>query len=164
MMRSAALLAVLLALTMCGPLPSPPPPSGAAAPVTADLLAMEEEAHRLVNRHRSRLGLPPLAYDPRLAEIARRHSVEMAARRRPFGHDGFDERAAEVQQIFAIRSMAENVAFDTEQPAAEHVVQNWLASPGHRANIEGRFSVTGIGAGRAPDGRYYFTQIFVITR
>jgi len=59
--------------------------------------------------------------------------------------------------------MAENVAYDSRSGdrLAARVVDDWLASSRHRENIEGDFTDTGIGAARAQDGLYYFTQIFV---
>ena len=47
--------------------------------------------------------------------------------------------------------------------SARLVVEGWIASAGHRQNIEGDFTLTGIGAAAGRDGTRYFTQIFVKT-
>ena len=124
---------------------------------------MEGEILTLVNRHRSQRGLRPLANDPRVAEIARRHSAAMSGRR-GIDHDGFDSRAAEIGRFLPLRGMAENVALDSRPDPARSAVKGWLGSPGHLQNIEGDFDVTGIGVVRGADGVNYFTQIFVTTR
>lgn len=88
----------------------------------------------------------------------------MAAGSRPFGHGGFDQRAAEVRALTPARSLAENVAFDGRAGTtlAAGIAAGWFASPGHRRNIEGDFDLTGIGAARASDGVTHLTQVFVL--
>jgi uncharacterized protein YkwD len=87
----------------------------------------------------------------------------MASGNRPFGHDGFEERARAVGALMTVRSMAENVAYDSRDGSrlASQVVEGWIASAGHRENIEGAYTHTGIGVARGRDGVRYFTQIFV---
>ena len=76
-----------------------------------------------------------------------------------FGHDGFDDRIEVIIQVEGkLRASGENVA--SGHMSATEVVEGWLNSPGHRRNIEGIFSHTGIGLARASDGHIYFTQIF----
>jgi uncharacterized protein YkwD len=146
-------------------LPSTRDPAPADPAPASSENALESQMHELVNRRRTSRGLAPLQWHPRLAEIARGHSRAMAEGRRGFGHDGFDERGSAVGQILSIRAMAENVAYDsrTGPDLAERVLEGWIASSGHRRNIEGDFTVTGIGAARGSDGVRYFTQIFVKT-
>lgn len=167
--RFGLLLGLLLA--GCTPRPGLPPresgPPDArtppeASPATA--LAVEAEVHRRIHEHRASRGLAPLAYDERVAEIARRHSRAMAERRVPLGHDGFDERAEAIGSLFPIRSMAENVAYDGRPDVAARAVEGWIRSSGHRANLEGAFDVTGVGVARSADGTHYFTQLFVARR
>ena len=55
--------------------------------------------------------------------------------------------------------IAENVAIG--YPDAETVVEGWMASKGHRANILERDVVeTGIGIARSPAGGVYYCQVF----
>lgn len=160
------LLGMLLAGCLAATVPSQVPlPSGAAPPAApAPDAAVEAEVHARINQHRSTRGLAALAYDERVASIARSHSRAMAEGRLPFGHDRFEQREAEITRLLAIRSMAENVAYDSRPSTAARAVEGWLASPGHRANIEGAFQATGVGVARAPDGTYFLTQIFVSHR
>jgi len=47
------------------------------------------------------------------------------------------------------------------QDPATHAVQGWLSSPAHRHNLEGPFTLTGIGVARNARGEVVFTQIFL---
>jgi uncharacterized protein YkwD len=124
--------------------------------------SFEGEIHERVNRHRIASGLPPLTSDPRLDAIARAHSESMAQGRRPFGHDGFDDRVAAARTTVGVNRMAENVAWNDfpRADAPRRVVEGWLGSPGHRRNIDERaFTLTGIGVASS-GGRWYVTQLY----
>ena len=162
--RRLPVLALALALAGCAAAQAPAAPPAPRAP-DAEVQALERRAAELANAYRVRLGLRPLAYDPRIAEIARGHSAGMAAGRVPFGHGGFDARVAELRALLPLTGVAENVAFrgPPEPALADSVFQGWVDSPGHRENLEGPYDRTGIGVALAPRGVAYFTQIFVRT-
>lgn len=106
---------------------------------------LEKQMLDLVNQERQAAGLNPLAPDPELTEVARRHSADMFARGY-FAHDTpegitpFERmRAADVRFITA----GENLALAPTLPLAHNGLMN---SPGHRANIlRGTFGRVGIG-------------------
>jgi len=150
-------LCALLVLACAGGGARPP------APATTEYRDLEQSVVRLVNAYRVRRHLRSLVADTALARIARDHSVEMAARRVSFGHDGFDDRAKEAERRFDYSEIAENVALN-DYPRSRTVtvaVDGWLGSPHHRENIEGNFDRTGVGVARARDGTWYYTQIFI---
>jgi uncharacterized protein YkwD len=122
---------------------------------------MEWAFHQAINAHRANSGLPPLAFDNQLADLARAHSRDMASGAVEFGHDGFDERwkALEGRRF---SSFAENVATNnySRDATVQRAVTGLLNSPGHRKNIDGQFSVTGVGVAVTPAGDWYFTQLF----
>ncbi len=128
---------------------------------------LEHYIHRLVNDHRGSLGLKPLAFSPEIAEIARRHSQNMAAGRVEYGHGGIESRRHAVRSFIRQKGNAENVHTIRNHPSpaviGQEAVADWLDSPGHRRHIEGDYHLTGIGVARAADGRYYLTQFFVRT-
>jgi uncharacterized protein YkwD len=109
----------------------------------------------LLNFERKRHGLPPLRANGLLELIATGHSADMVARRF-FDHvspDGIDpEGRARVAGWRA--GIGENIAWGTEgqgSPAA--IVNGWMHSPGHRANIlkpEYREIGIGISVGDGP--------------
>jgi uncharacterized protein YkwD len=106
---------------------------------------LEAKMLALVNQERATAGLRPLAPDPELTEVARRHSADMFARGY-FAHDtpeGLDPfarmRAAGVSYLTA----GENLALAPTLQVAHNGLMN---SPGHRANIlHAQFGRLGIG-------------------
>ncbi|HEX9423818.1 MAG TPA: CvpA family protein [Pyrinomonadaceae bacterium] len=106
---------------------------------------LEARMLELVNQERVAAGLKPLAPDPELTEVARRHSVDMFARSyfahdTPEGRDPFDRmRAANVRFLTA----GENLAL---APTVQVAHRGLMNSPGHRANIlYPQFGRVGIG-------------------
>ena len=133
-----------------------------ARPLTPDGLAGTAAAViDLTNRERTRHGLPPLSADPPLTTAAQAHSADMVARSfyahtAPDGSEPWDRAAAAGSTR---RSIGENIACGQRSPA--EVVEGWMNSPGHRANIL-KPGFTHIGIGFAGGGRAgtYWTQLF----
>jgi len=106
---------------------------------------LEKQMLDLVNQERVANGLQPLAPDPELTEVARRHSMDMFVRGY-FAHDTpegltpFDRmKEAKVQFLIA----GENLALAPTLSIAHRGLMN---SPGHRANIlRPQFGRVGIG-------------------
>ncbi|NIK73629.1 uncharacterized protein YkwD [Thermonema lapsum] len=122
---------------------------------------IEQEVLRRVNAHRASLGKPALQNDAVLYEQAHAHARNMAEGKTAFGHDGFEHRVRMVSRRRTIKSMAENVAYleNSIPHLANEAVASWLASPGHRENIEGDFTHTAIAVYRL-HGYTYFVQLF----
>jgi uncharacterized protein YkwD len=117
---------------------------------------VEAEVHRLVNEHRTGMGLPALEWNEIIANECRQHSVEMA-NARTINHDGFNERINKIGETISWSWAGENVAYNY---SAQGAVTAWLNSPGHKSNIESNSNLTGVGV--AYDGNtIYFTQIFI---
>jgi len=113
-----------------------------------------------VNAYRAKRHLPPLKLSNALSQEAAKHSRDMASHVVPFGHAGFNGRIKRLyKQISGCRGGAENVAF--WRIGAKKLVDGWIASPGHRRNIEGNFNLTGIGIAHGKKGWAYYTQIFL---
>jgi uncharacterized protein YkwD len=121
--------------------------------------AFDYEVFQLVNAHRQSIGKPPLEMIQVIWQQANNHSRDMAAAIVPFGHDGFDSRVAAIWSALGYAGVAsENVAKGFT--SAEAVVNAWLGSSGHRANIESNATRTGISAVQSSAGTWFFTQIF----
>ncbi|MEU3980695.1 CAP domain-containing protein [Streptomyces sp. NPDC026672] len=133
-----------------------------ARPLTPDALARTcAEVVDLTNRERRAAGLPPLAVDPLLTAAAQAHSADMVARdfyahTSPEGSQPWDRAAAAGSRR---RTIGENIACGQRSPA--EVVDGWMNSPGHRANIL-KPDFTHIGIGFVGGGRAgtYWTQLF----
>ncbi|MER7518327.1 sigma-70 family RNA polymerase sigma factor [Streptomyces sp. NPDC126499] len=113
----------------------------------------------LVNTERARAGCGPLTENGLLTQAAQGHSDDMAARNF-FDHtdpdgDGPDERVTATGYRWS--TYGENIAKGQRTPA--QVMDSWMNSPGHRANILNcDFREIGIGIHTA--GGPYWTQVF----
>jgi uncharacterized protein YkwD len=86
----------------------------------------------------------------------------MARNGNKISHRDFKERAEDIKSEIRYRRVAENVAANAGYgDPAQQAVEGWKTSPGHRKNMLGDFSLTGIGIAQSSDGTYFFTQIFV---
>lgn len=121
----------------------------------------EETVFAQINDYRISKGLNTLAVDERLVEQARIHSKNMGQGTVAFGHQGFQERIKAA--AIPYKSAAENVAYNNYSDPASAAVEGWIASEGHRRNIEGNFNLTGIGVVQNEQGFYYLTQLFLLT-
>ncbi|MGK5530239.1 CAP domain-containing protein [Streptomyces sp. URMC 129] len=136
-----------------------PAPAPAPAPVTDPELAAAQAVLALVNEERAAVGCRPLTTDPELTELAAGRSADMAARdyfahTDPDGLTPWDHAAAA-----GVTSLgAENIAWG--QPNPEAVMDAWMESEGHRANILNcAFTTVGIGVHIQADGPWW-TQEF----
>lgn len=120
--------------------------------------SMETSILQFVNEDRKKHGLSPLMMNSLESSLASKHSHDMAAGKVKFGHDGFKKRAKTIQKELGSLAIGENVA--SGPMTAREVVDGWLKSPGHKKNIEGNFTLTGVGYARDRKGDIYFTQIF----
>lgn len=121
--------------------------------------AYEREVIRLVNAERTQRGLVPLTENWELSRVARWKSQDMKDARY-FSHTS-PTYGTPFQMIRAFglsyRSAGENIAMGYVTPAA--VVEGWMNSAGHRANILNA-SYTQIGVGYVASG-HYWTQMFI---
>jgi uncharacterized protein YkwD len=105
----------------------------AASHAAAKLNRSETRLLNTINRVRAAHGLGPLHRDATLARAARAHSLDML-HRHYFAHGAFAARMS----AFHARGplLGENLAWGVGRlGSAAHVVQMWLASPEHRANL-----------------------------
>lgn len=134
-------------------------------PYTISTTALEQQVHELINQKRTEMGLDALAFDPALADIARKHSEDMAARNY-FDHvnlAGQNPTARGTAAGYTCRKnygsyytygIAENIfqnnlyssvtyysnrdtEYDWNPPEkiAQITVSGWMNSSGHRENI-----------------------------
>ena len=129
---------------------------------TQNFSELVESIHRGVNDFRRAQGLPPLRLSPIISAQARQHSVQMARKGSAISHLGFEDRLKRIGEKLPYRAGAENVAASIgyENPART-AVEGWETSPGHRKNMLGDFTLTGIGIAQSGQGSYFITQIFL---
>lgn len=126
---------------------------------TNEQASVEQEVVKLVNAERAKAGLPALKEDWELSRVAKYKSQDM--------HDKnyFDHTSPSYGSPFAMmkkfgityKAAGENIA--KGQKSASEVVNAWMNSEGHRANILNK-SYTHIGVGFVKDGNYW-SQMFI---
>jgi uncharacterized YkwD family protein len=131
----------------------------ADTPAAPSVSNYERQVVELVNVERQKNGLAPLTLDPAISNVARIKSKDMSDNNY-FAHQSPTYgSAADMLTQHGIRYTAwgENIAAGQRTP--EEVVNAWMNSPGHRANILASH-FTKIGVGYVNNGRPHWTQMF----
>ena len=134
--------AICATALLLGAGPAEAPKTETAAKIK--LLAIEENVVAFTNYHRALYGLPPLEADAELMQSARQHATWMTLNR---------------SLVHSNQPVAENIAMG--QSSSEEVLQCWMNSSGHRANIlNGGHQRIGVAAYRTPEGTIFWCQQF----
>ena len=121
-------------------------------------LPEEQEVFTLLNQERAVQGLHLLAADTALIAAARAHSQDMS-QNNYFSHTNLQGKSAGQRMLeagYSLNAWGENIAAGFTTPAS--VMNAWMNSPGHRANILGA-SFCDVGVGYESQGGYW-TQDF----
>src|SRR5690625_1038719 len=126
---------------------------------SSSISEFEQQVVDLTNAERQKQGLAPLQIDKTLSKVARVKSQDMA------GNSYFSHQSPtygspfDMMQQFGVsyRAAGENIAKGQQSP--EQVVNAWMNSEGHRANILNA-NFTHIGVGHVSNGNYW-TQQFI---
>ena len=123
------------------------------------LSAYVDEVIRLVNIERTNAGLSPLAKNGSACQAANTRAVEIVSLFDHVRPDGRSCFSILEEMGISYTSCGENIAMGQRTP--EEVVQAWMNSPGHRANIlnEG-FEEIGVGIAEV-NGTLYWVQLFI---
>jgi uncharacterized protein YkwD len=160
------MLAALLSAAAVAGTPAAATAAGDCVPAPtwpADRADLAAQVVTLVNAHRAQLGLVALVVSPTLTAAAEWKARDMAA----YGYLDHDDPAPDARTPdervaacgYPATQWGENIAMG--YASAQAVVDAWLASPEHRANIERpEFRATGVGAAGVP---VYWSQTFGVT-
>ncbi len=141
-------------------------PALAAEPDYSAEIAYADEVFALTNAEREKAGLAPLARDGLLDEAAMFRAAEVKAVDAAGGKahtrpDGSSFRSAIDSLGVDGMKCGENLARTRATPGS--VMDTWMASEGHRANIlRPDYGSIGIGAYQRSDGRLDWIQIFML--
>ncbi|HHV31804.1 MAG: SafA/ExsA family spore coat assembly protein [Ruminococcaceae bacterium] len=131
-------------------------------PEASPLAAYETEVIRLTNLERTKRGLPALTTNWQLSRVARYKSQDMI-NKNYFSHNSPTYGSPfTMMQSFGLKFSAggENIAYGQRTP--QEVVNAWMNSPGHRANIlSTAYTQIGVGAAKKSNGTLYWTQQFI---
>ena len=118
-----------------------------------------EQVVKLVNEERTKAGLPALTVN---ADITTAANVRANEIKRLFSHtrpDGSSFSTALKEQGVSFRGSGENIAWGQKSP--EQVMNAWMNSAGHRANILNKnFKNIGVGHYQDENGTNYWVQLF----
>lgn len=152
-----AVAAVLLANRARESTPSPPrrpPPDGADSGWRGVML-------RRINEERRKAGVPSLCLNSKLNAAAQAHSADQAALGKSWTHTGSDgsNPCQRIQRAgYSFAACGENVA--ELKLGVQDVMNGWMNSPGHRANLLSR-TYRQVGLGReSTAGGTWWTQSF----
>jgi len=122
-------------------------------------LSYQEQVVALVNAERAKEGLSPLTLDAELtkaAQIRAEETVTSFSHTRP---NGTSFSTVLTQSGISYRRAGENIAYG--YPSPEAVVDAWMNSEGHRANImNSNFNKIGIGYYQTSKGVKHWSQLF----
>lgn len=118
----------------------------------------EIETMALINAYRVSIGLNELKEINHISYKSEEHDHYMIANN-VVNHDDFVSRSENIMKVLGAKSVAENIAYNYNSP--QSAVSAWLKSPSHKENIEGNFTHFGLSIRVNPDGKKYYTNIFV---
>jgi uncharacterized YkwD family protein/spore coat assembly protein SafA len=131
-------------------------------PNLEDIKNAENQVITLVNIQRTNMGLPKLSTNWQLSRIPRYKSQDMI-NKNYFSHISPTYGSPfNMMENFGLKfsSAGENIAMGQQTPAA--VVNSWMNSPGHRANIlNPSYTQIGVGLAKNKNGTCYWTQMFI---
>ena len=124
------------------------------------VLSIESEVLRLVNVERSKAGLAPLKMSSELSNVARKKSQDMADKNY-FDHNSPTYGSPfDMMKQFGIKYTAAGENIAKGHNSAEAVMNGWMNSAGHKANIlSSKFGTLGVGYVNK-NGTTYWTQMF----
>ncbi len=136
-------------------------PVAQTAKKPASIQSWEAEVVKLVNSQRSNRGLQTLKSNWEIARVARYKSQDMI-NKNYFSHISPTFGSPfKMMESFGIRFSAagENIAMGQRTPS--EVMNSWMNSPGHRANIlSPSYTTIGVGLAKSKTGVCYWTQMF----
>lgn len=122
-------------------------------------LTFAEQVVELVNQERTKAGLNAVTLDKSIASAALVRAKEIET---SFSHtrpNGSKFSTALTEQGVTFKGAGENIAWGQKSPEA--VMQAWMNSEGHRANILNKnFTKIGVGYYQNASGRNFWTQLF----
>ena len=159
---AAVILAAVLALALLTACSGGMEPADTA---DAQLTAYRQEVLRLVNAERAKNGIAPLTMSNiQLDSAAQKRATELLT---AYSHTRPDGRSCfTALDDYGVNywTCGENIAYGYNANATpQAVVNGWMNSPGHRANIlNANFTEIGIGYAQSNAGHeHYWAQVFV---
>ena len=160
LLRVLLLVAVVFTMNSCSSDSSEAPSSSTATMKVMDYSydSSELEAMNLINTYRVSVGLNELKQINHISYKSEEHDHYMI-RNNVVNHNDFVARSENLISVLGAKRVGENIAYNYNTP--QSVVKAWLNSPTHKENLEGDYTHFGISIRTNPDGKKYYTNIFV---
>ncbi len=160
LLRSLVLVFVLGTLNSC----TADAPTSVTTPAVSQTTVpypyttFENETLTLINNYRVSIGLNALNKSDYISFKAEEHNNYMIANN-VVNHNDFVARSEDIMKTLSAKYVTENVAYNYTTPKA--VLDAWLASEGHKTNLEGNYTHFGLSVRENPTtGKKYYTNIF----
>jgi uncharacterized protein YkwD len=155
------LLVVSLSLLSCSKEEVAPNQPASTTQVNAKFNYTTEELEllNLINEYRVSKGLKTLEKVDYISVVSEGHDHYMIQEGKP-SHDYFQDRFEALSKNLGAKNVSENVAYNYSSP--QNVLKAWLASEGHRANIEGNHTHFGVAIRANAEGKKYYTNLFML--
>ena len=160
LLRVLLLVAVVYTMNSCSSDSSETPSSSSSTMKVMDYSydSSELEAMNLINTYRVSVGLNELQQINHISYKSEEHDHYMI-RNNVVNHNDFVARSENLISVLGAKRVGENIAYNYNTP--QSVVKAWLNSPTHKENLEGDYTHFGISIRTNPDGKKYYTNIFV---
>jgi uncharacterized YkwD family protein/spore coat assembly protein SafA len=123
---------------------------------------IETQVVTLTNQQRAKYGLKPLTQDWQLSRVATYKATDMRDKNY-FSHTSptYGDPFTMIKNFgISYSAAAENIAAGQTSP--QEVVNAWMNSAGHRANIlNAKYTYIGVGYAKGGSQRYYWVQQFI---
>jgi len=119
---------------------------------------IENDVTDLVNQYRISKGLNPLEKINHISNVSEGHDEYMISIN-TLTHALFAQREENLRTTLGAVAVGENIAYNYS--TAQSVVTAWINSPAHKANMEGNYTHFGIAVKTNPEGKMYFTNMFI---
>lgn len=131
------------------------------AQLVTDYTYSADETHLvdLINNYRVSQGKNTLSIINHISYKSQEHNLYMIEKN-VVNHDYFEERSNNIIQVLGAIKVGENLAYNFSAP--ETVLNAWLLSSGHKANLDGDYTHVGISITIDPvTGKKYYTNMFM---
>ena len=138
------------------------PKAGNGTETPSDSSSLVKEVIRLVNVERTKVGLPSLTESSELNNVADIKSKDFVSNNY-FAHNSPTYGTPfEMLRSFGVSFTAAGENIASGQKTAADVMNSWMNSSGHRANIlNTSYNKIGVGVAKDSSGNTYWTQMFI---
>ena len=153
-------------LTLPSTTSTPSIPSTPSTPSTpsgsTDITSLENEVVRLVNVERAKAGVPAITQNSEVGRVARVKSEDFV-KNNYFSHTSPTYGSPfDMLKSFGITFTAAGENIASGQKTAADVMNSWMNSSGHKANIlNSTYNKIGVGVAKDSNGSIYWTQMFI---